>query len=150
MPPVLGPRVTIKGGLVILCGWQRQYGPTVGNGQHTRLLTLESFFDDHLHACRSKFLASRDAIDGFQGIRSTFADDDSLASRQAIGFDHHRATIVFTGKAAFDKAHGIIRFSEDLKIGGGYIGLAQQVLAKGLATLQLGRGLGGSKDPQFF
>ena len=141
--PGVGTGVTVVGPLMVLGCRQGQDGLTVRDGQHADFLSVEAFFDDELVAGVAELLVAADATDGLYGFGAAGTDKHAFARRQSVGFDDHRHVL------AIGEVHrGVIDIAKDVIIAGGHVGVPQQVLAKDLAALKLGRVLSRAEDSQ--
>ena len=128
---------------MVLSRLKRDDGTPVGDRQHACLFAHQAFFDHQSLAGLAERLLAGDHLHRLDRLRPVAAHNHPLARRQAVRLHDHRSVlaIVKVGQSMF----GIV---ERLILGGGDRCTPQQVLAENLARLQLGRRLGGPKDPQ--
>jgi hypothetical protein len=105
----------------------------IGDREHACLLTVEAFLNYDLVAGIAKLFMDADALDGLQGLVAVLANYHTFAGGEAVGFDHHGRII-----AIFEVGDGGACIAEDAVLGGGDIGVAEQILAKHFARFELG------------
>ncbi len=135
---------------MVLSRGQRDDGATIGDGQHTGLLSIQSFFEDDLVSRVTEFAVDDDPLDGLQNLFAFRTHDHTLAGCQPVGFDDQRHILVFFRVAIGDEPDGALGIAKDVIVGRRHIRIAQQVLAEHLAAFQLSGSLGGAEHAQLF
>ena len=124
--------VIVKNTLIVLRGFHRHDSMFIHEAQHGSFHPCEEFFHNDLICGVSEDFIPHHFLDGLPGIRFIFRDDNTLAGRQTVGFQHHRIAedthrvqqFVFIGKFFVSRRRNIMS--------------CQKVLGKRFAGFQLG------------
>ena len=82
---------------------------------------------------------------GVQGFGAAVANEDAFAGSESVGLDD--AGDIFP---IAEVSHGRGEFAEDLILGRGDVGLAEEVFAEDFAAFQFGGGFRWAEDAEFF